>query len=651
MRYVISILLLTFFLNLPASIAADRSVGSIELFVNPVAIPADGKSVCTITARVRDREGNFVPDGTEIRFSASLGIVEETGITSSGVARVKLTSADIPGTSIVTATWLDGSAVAQVSVTFGESAEVPKGPQYIQLESDGYLAYSADYKVVEALGNAKLSYRSLKLEADIIQVDVGENRIVAKAMTREKPVRIQGSSSDILGDIFACRFDGDSGLLLSSSEGLVQKVDLCTPNPQITVDEPFYSPEDFEVRDVSDSSILVKGRAATIFPNEKIQFRGAQVYIDGKRIISLPLYVLWLTDYQPEEERYVGYSTSGLTLNFPFYYSLTPSSSGAVLIRHGERTGWGEYGQKPGWFIDLRQKYTTEHSNGVFVLSQLTSSNWSAYFTHNQSFGSNAYGCLYLDYPSHRDLFASLNFTKSFRNLDFSFTRDQNFLQDAEDQGLTDISVRIRPKALGTTGLRYSLSMRSTYATNVHDKYEVRGSVYSPEIKLSPRLSIRSSLSLGYVWADPILTGLSTAATAVVDWSIGDNNKLSFIYRYSDKAVARLPQYSRFSNLSGADQQTLSVVWIISDKNRRWRASLYTIRALNSGDLSLFGDMSYRLSSDWRIAVRSTQNKYENLSYNDLELSLSKRIGNRELIAVWSKSQRKIMFELGSAVF
>ena len=49
--------------------------------------------------------------------------------------------------------------------------------------------------------------------------------------------------------------------------------------------------------------------------------------------------------------------------------------------------------------------------------------------------------------------------------------------------------------------------------------------------------------------------------------------------------------------------------------------------------------------------MRSTTNNVGVSSYDDFELSLGKRIGNRELIAVWSKSQKQIMFELGSAGF
>lgn len=651
MRIATLTIVVVFLFALSTHVTADRNVGSVELSANPTLISADGKSECTISARVRDRDGNFVPDGTEVRFSASLGVIEESGVTSSGVARVKLVSADIPGTSVVTATWVNGPAVAQTSVQFVDSADLPKGPEFIHLQADEYLAYSADYRVVEALGKAHLRYRSLSIRAGVIQVDLNRNRIVAKAMGHEKPVRIQGATGDIVGDIFACDLMGSSGLLLSTARGTVEKITLYGAKPEISTEEAFYSPEDMELVDTSVSSVLVKGKAATIFPNEKIQFRGAQVYIDGKRMISLPLYVLWLTEYQSDEERYVGYSTSGLTLNFPFYYMLSPSSSGAVLIRHGERTGWGDYGQKPGWFIDLRQKYSTNHSEGALVVSQITSGEWGAYFTHTQDLGANTRAYLYMDYPSHRDLFASLSLSRSLGDLEIGLTRDQNIVRDGKDLGSTDIHVRMRPKMLGKTGLRYNLSARSTYTTEAHDRYELGGSIYSPEIRLAPNLSLRSSLALGNVWAGPALSGLSTVATAVFDWSISDHNRLSLVYRYSDRAVTRLPQRTGLPSPTETKQQTLSASWIMSDKDRKWFASLYGIKSLTSDNASLFADLSYRLSSDWRIAARSLQNKYSGISYDDLELSLGRRIGSRELLAVWSKSQRKIMFELGSAVF
>jgi hypothetical protein len=251
---------------------AGRGVGSIELSANPSTLPADGKSISIISVQVRDKEGKLVTDDTEIRFSTSLGVIEETALTSSGVARVKLVSSDVPGTAVITATWISGQAVAQLNVTFGDAPAAPQGPNYIDVDADGYLAYSIDYKVIEALGNVRIRYRALDIEADAAQVDLKKNWIIARGGGRDNPVKIRTSAGVIDGDVFACDLDGIRGFIISAGRAEVCQVDLSKPVPEVGSGGVDYTPDIFDFTDLSDSSVLVKASAATVFPNEKIHF-------------------------------------------------------------------------------------------------------------------------------------------------------------------------------------------------------------------------------------------------------------------------------------------------------------------------------------------------------------------------------------------
>lgn len=620
--------------------AGDRGVGSIELSANPSAIAADGKSMSTITAQVRDRYGKFVPDGTEVRFSASLGVIEESAATSAGVARVKLVSADIPGDSMITATWIEGQAVAQINVEFGDAPSMPQGPNYLTVTADKYLAYSMDYKVLEALGNVRIRYRALELEASAAQINLERSRVIARGEGRESPIRIRTATGDATGDIFACDLLGSEGLLLSAERGCVQKVSFSKSVPELSNQGTSYVPEDISLDDVSDSSILVKAHHATIFPHEKIQFKRANVYVDGKRMISLPLYVLWLAGVQPEEGQYVGYSTSGVTLNLPVYYSLSPSSSGALLVRHGDSTGWGEYGQKPGWFVDLRQRYSTERSDGSLVLSQVTGGDWGAHLYHNQDLGKQTRAYVYMDYPAHRDFFSSLSLNKSFDTFDIGLTLDKSVLWEAEDSTNADLFVQMRAKPLGKSPFRYALSARTAYSTDLDMRHEVKGNIYSSPIPLANKLSLRTSLGLGYLWGGR-MSGLSTLGTVMLDWKISQHNNFRLSYRFADRA-------SIYASSTG--KQTLSATCFLGD-GKRWRAAIYAIKGLDYPTANVFGDVTYRFGPDWRFTVSSTLNEIGDRSYKDIELSLGRMIGSRELVAVWSKSRNRIMFELGSGGF
>ena len=81
-------------------------VSSITLTANPQSAPADGKTAVTITASILDGSGQPIPDGVEVTFSTTLGILSSTtATTSNGLASVTLTSTT--------------SGIAQVSASAG----------------------------------------------------------------------------------------------------------------------------------------------------------------------------------------------------------------------------------------------------------------------------------------------------------------------------------------------------------------------------------------------------------------------------------------------------------------------------------------------------------------------------------------------------
>jgi len=612
---------------------------------NPTSIPADAKSVCTISVEVRDRDGNLVPDGTEVRFTATLGVIEEIGQTSAGVARVKLVSSDIAGESVITATWLEGQAVSQTSVLFGDAPVELQGPRYIEIEADEYLAYSVDYKIVEALGKVRIRHRAMVLEADEAQVNLERGRIIARSRSRDEPIKVTANDHVFEADLLVCDITTFRGLLLSVGGGKAVEVDLLRSSSGAAGAGGTYMPEELEFADLSNSGVLIKAREATVFPNEKIQFKRANVYVDGKRMLSLPLYVLSLTGYQAEEQ-YVGYSTGGLTLNLPMYYSLTPSSSGAFLIRHGESSGWGWYGQKPGWFLDMRQKYSTSTSQGTVRLSQITRKDWGAHISHSQRLGQRTQGYLYVDYAAHQDLYGMLNLNRSMDKFNMSLNLYGSRFAEGEDSMTSEFHLQTQAKRLGKLPLRYTLSSRTTYSTGYGLNGErltesLYGNMHSSPIKLSRNLSLRGSLGLGYLWGSERISGLSTLVTAVADWKLSKHSRMGLSYRFADRAsVYRGP----------VGRQSLSANWRLSD-GKKWRASLFFIKGLDYPVMNILGDFSYYISKDWRVGVRSTVNEFGDLSYNDTELALGRRLGTRELMVVWSKSEGKLMLELGSAGF
>ncbi|MDH7482546.1 MAG: invasin domain 3-containing protein [Armatimonadota bacterium] len=631
------------------------TMGTIILRVNPVVVPADGKSIATVNAEVRDSDGALAPDGTEIRFTATLGVIDESAQTSAGVARAKLIASEIQGTCIITATWIEGRAAAQTSVTFGEEEQVPQNRRYITIDIADYVAYSADHKVLEAIGNVRLQSKIIRMEADAVQINLEENKIVARGALG-KPIKISTDKGTTECELFATDLMIEQAVILATSKGGLRAVDLRgDPNQGVPFgDSPEYSPQRFNFADLSSAGILVKAKEATVFPNDKIQFRRASLYVDGKRMFSLPLYVLSLTGYQPDSDQYVGYTNSGLALNVPLYYMLSPNASGALLLRHGQPMGWGWYGRPPGWFIDMRQRYFTDHGEGSLVISQITGSDWGAHFTHTQRFDNQTDASIYLDYPAHRDFWGSLNLNKRLDNLSFGINIDTRRSPGATPFWMGQFAVQTRPKQIGNSPFKFNISSFLRYTEIGDEKNDgfsetLRGNITSSPIKFSRDLDFRTSVGIGYVFGASSLSGMSINAYGSLNWNISRNNRFMLSYRFAERAG-----YS--SQL--LDKQSLMASWIVGDM-RKWNASIYAIKGLDTNSLTMFGSLSYRLNEDWRIGLRSTLNEFPSFNgttwvsntYNDFEVALGKRIGNQEVMAVWSKSQHKILFELGTGAF
>lgn len=654
---------------------ADTGTGSIELTSSRKSLPADGKSITTINAIVRDSDGNLVPDNTEVTFNTSLGIIEDSAFTSSGVARVKLTSSDIVGRAVITATWIEGRAVSQIEVNMLSEQAAQTDRRYITVNADHYMIYAIDMKVMYASGGATARINGMTISGHTVQVDLLKNRILAEGLGKDNPVKVALGNETIEGDMYSSDLSGSSGVMISSDRG-VEIMDTSTGQFKVSKSDNMYTADLFETFDTSESMIHVESKEAIIYPGEKIYFKSAAISPRGKKIFKLPYYQLSLTGYQPDGSQYIGYSSTGVSISLPYNYSLTPSFSGALMLKYGNRSGWSQYGQVPGWYIDLRQDYNTANSQGSLVFSEITSSEWGAHLSHSQSFGENTQANLYIDYPSHQDLFGTLNISRSFPRFSMGLDLDGNRDRYGNDSSSYNVSLQTKSRRIGKTKLSFNLSAAigrsryewgaeedTAYVTNTNTE-RVNANFTTSPISLASNLKLRSSLGIGYQWQDSTdgngdLSGASTIASSVLDWDISKHNSIQLSYKYIQK-----PLYSRtYIDGSTVDtkpaNQTLSANWRYGDPSK-FMISVYGIKGLDYPNMSIFSNISYRLSSQWRLGLRTTSNTYRirayengqfvmrDKTYDDLEIVVGKRLGDQEIAAVWSKSDGRILLQLGS---
>lgn len=64
--------------------------GSVEIVVTPLRVPADGQTLATITAMVKDANGSYIKDGTEVQWTTNYGYIKEPLQTTKG-GKVQIT--------------------------------------------------------------------------------------------------------------------------------------------------------------------------------------------------------------------------------------------------------------------------------------------------------------------------------------------------------------------------------------------------------------------------------------------------------------------------------------------------------------------------------------------------------------------------------
>ena len=72
---------------------------------------------------------------------------------------------------------------------------------------------------------------------------------------------------------------------------------------------------------------------------------------------------------------------------------------------------------------------------------------------------------------------------------------------------------------------------------------------------------------------------------------------------------------------------------------------------LDSTDSSIFGDLIYKLDDRWRVLGGLTWQRFSTDSYRDLQVTLGRRIGARELQLTYSTFLHKVSLDFTATRF
>ena len=676
---------------------------NISLTANPSVIIADGKSTTTIAMTIRGGNGELVPDGTEVHLIASQGILDkETVTTVSGVARAILTSSSTEATATITATCVlggdAGAGNANLPVEFTSDRTLASSTgdsRWIRIDCPEYLIYSADGKIVEAdgkHGSAHLRYHGVTIDADALQLDLQTLQLLARNAVMKQGKRTL-SAAQLKFDLTAMSgkavVSGDA--VRGPHEVTVSGVGFDTKDvaadPQgATFLDSFDSTggtdaqDEYRFLDLSQSRVVITARALAVDQGNQVQFRRASIYSDGKKVLSTPFHVMPLTTDQLFGEQIVGYGTQGLFLNVPYYYSVSPTSTGTLYLRNSAIAGASlqsnaptfseASGSRPGVSLDLLQTYSLgSGGQGALTMNSLTRSDWGAHWNHTQQIDSATNSNFYVDFPSHRSLFGASNVSHRFRDfsLNFNASANRDPGQDGYSSSGTSLNTYLQtnPHELGGSGINYVTSAgwqsgqsAFTIATGVKtvqnlDTESLDMRFYTAPIQLGKGAALSNSLTVGQAWARG---GAGSAPTVL--GTLGLNHpmpmhgrlNINYTYRYDPL----LSHYSD-STLAGLYNQAASQhrmnIGYSALPSKKLAMSLMTNLGWPQSNTNVFSNFTYKYNDDWQLGLSTFYSKYFTRSYNASELSLTRRILGRSLIFTYSTDTRKVRFDFGAGTF
>lgn len=662
--------------------AQAQGLATIRLSAAPYTIKADGRSTTVITAEVRDDAGRVVPDGTQVRFGVTAGRLDNTlATTQNGVARVILTSGDLPAASLITANLDTGGRAtpAQITVIFSNEADAAEiGPQWVRINGSQYTGYAADKGVIQANGKdsgAKVSFRNIELTADALQYEVRTGIVVSagnvKLTVGEDKKEYANLRLNILsGQGIAERVDGDG-----RSTGLwVDVIPVIEEKAPADESRGLVNYEAFTLADISESTVAVTARSINIQPGRVIQFRGATFYLDGVKTASLPFHVMPLNQQELFAEQVVGVNSQGVTVDFPLYLNVQPSGINTLHIRRGSRVGSSAYSNKAGWSFDLEQNYNGKRSEGTAQVTGLTRSDWGAYLRHAERLPGKIDGNLYMDTPNHSDLFGTMNLSRRFGSVTLNANGSGSYAPSRDIGGVRtrsggDVRTQLygatdpRP-LLGAKTLNYSLNLgtgrQMYYGVNAEgrgyvDTHYTTLRLTTPQLPLTRSVSVSQSFSLGQTWVAPQKrdqldlgsSGATVLGTTAFAYRFGRSNFANMTYDYT-----QTPMLNGFTSDSvGRHRLGFN---LYAEPFRAATLSIGASRGLDVASDNVSAELNVALGGPWRTRTRYFTSRFAGTfssRFNELEQGVFYRLGGRELAVYYSTTSRRFQFDIVGARF
>ncbi len=629
-----------------ASAQAPRYNGvRVNLWPNPRVLPADGKSEATIRAELRDPNGGIVPDGTIVVFRIEGGDLSLDGSerrqvvtaeTVAGAATVYATSTTI-GTAMIYAELATGEGKNRVAVAFVEEGSSLLGGGGVVHVRGNWVGYALDRGMVEARDQAEVEFAGVRIfSPDLLQVDV--NTLFLTAMDavvefRGQTIEADELSYDLLAGQGSLRRIGDAGI-----------EELCFDCYTLQEREPEQElgPELFRLG-TSDAVAWAVARGVSIYPQQKIVLREAKLYAGGSKIANLPKYwIIAMPGYSGStHSRVMGVNSDGeLAVDFPYFYRVTETQTGAVKLQHGASSG--SVIARDDWSLALEETYDSGTAQGAVSLVGLPRRDWGLQWRDQRSLGGRRDGYFTIFSPDHESWYADANV------YELSAGQRVNFTASIQRPSGADLSYAVgadwlsmnRPLGIWNSSYRLGTSATLRHIDGFDDGLVAENQFYAaldlPRHYLSERTSLTPSLTDVFTWDTGGYRYNSLRAELRLRHIVSSNKSVNLAYQGEMTSGDNDDGYRQTVNLD-----------LRAHHGRKLSSYLTTTYDISDEQFYGFGLVDYYVDDRWRVGVAGTYYQLDDGAYDDVEITVAREIGPTEIGLRWSEATGRISLELG----
>lgn len=641
-----------------ATVVAWCQGGTVTLEAYPAMTVADGRSTLTLTALVRDDAGNLVPDGTQVVFDTTLGqFREKVATTKNGYARVILVAGDLAGIAHIRASVLRFNAAGEFDVEFvSDRSMLSAAKDFMEVVGKETLWYSVQDHILEATGvggGASVVYKDITIVADDMQVKVPAYEVRAKKATLtigkrsykfdELFFRLNRRQGIGLGTIMVptpakAGNPFDFGFTLREHFGLLEVDAKGVRKPSQPVDDRLLN-----MTDISDSISKISAEKALAFPRKDIQFHKASIHMANQPIMKVPLFRQPVSASSPLiTDDIVRLTSTGLTVNYPYYTTLKPGLASNFRLRYGNSYTTGT-GASRGAFLDYEMAWNKgDHFDGGLTVFGMGRSDWGFGIRQMWSNADSTTLTAQLDFPAHRSMFASANLSRQFAG--FSANLNGNYGQSLSggfyQSNSANLVVEKDPIKVGKLPFKIFVGLTANQSTfsgqgtsSSQQATGVQTRLVSSPFKLARNYSLNVSYSLGYMQGSNVTQSLRQVGTLNLTGNPAPGLYFNASYEFLDDGF--------ISTLLGNHKVGLEAYY----QGGPWSLSGYMSRSLDIDRLTASARMRYQLGPLWKVSYGYYFDQFGPDSFLDQSVIVSYKLGFREIGISYSGRTKRIGLE------